>query len=152
MLKRLLLLLNALLLSSCASLMPTSDSLKVNLSSMQMLESTLMEQRYRIRIRVQNRSRSEMHVVGLSFDLELNGSEFASGVSSQAVTIEPLSEALLSVDLTSTLFGLVRQIRSMQQLQDKPLSYVFSGVFYTSEAAFGIAFKEQGEIDLRPPP
>ena len=92
-----------------------------------------------------------MHVEGLSFDLELNGREFASGVSSQAVTIEPLSEALLSVDLTSTLFGLVRQIRSMQQLQDKPFSYVLSGIFHTSEAAFGIAFREQGEIDLRPP-
>lgn len=92
-----------------------------------------------------------MHVEGLSFELELNGKEFASGVSSQPVTIGPLSEALLSVDLTSTLFNLVRQIRSMQQLQDVPFRYVFSGVFYTSEAAFGIAFKEQGEIDLRPP-
>lgn len=150
MLKPLLLLI-ALLLSACASMLPTSDSLKVNLSAMQMLESTLMEQRYRIRIRVQNRSRSALHVEGMIFDLELNGKEFASGVSSQAVTIEPLSEALLSVDLTSTLFGLVRQIRSMQQLQDKPFSYLFSGVVYTSEAAFGITFREQGEIDLRPP-
>ena len=150
MLKPLLLLI-ALLLSACASMLPTSDSLKVNLSAMQMLESTLMEQRYRIRIRVQNRSRSALHVEGMIFDLELNGKEFASGVSSQAVTIEPLSEALLSVDLTSTLFGLVRQIRSMQQLQDKPFSYLFSGVVYTREATFGTTFREQGEIDLRPP-
>ena len=93
-----------------------------------------------------------MHVEGLSFDLELNGKGFASGVSSQPETIEPLSEAVLSVDLSSTLFSLIRQIRSAQSLQDKPFRYAFSGVIYTSEAAFGIAFTEQGEIDLRPAP
>ena len=139
------------LLSACAGLAPNEDLLKVNLSNMQMLESTLMEQRFNVKIRVQNRSQSTINVEGMSFDLVLNDKDLASGVSNQNISIAPLSESILSVDLTSTLFSLIRQFQSMQELESKPFRYELSGTLYSNRYTFGIPFSETGEINLTAP-
>lgn len=151
MFRPLILLLSILVLSACAGLGPREDSIKVNLSNLRMLESTLLEQRFEVSIRVQNRSKSALDIEGLSFDLRLNGKDFASGVSNQNATIDPLSEGIVSVNLTSTLFSLVRQFQSMQTLHTEPFRYEISGTFYTSDIFFGIPFSEEGEIDLTVP-
>ena len=144
-----LVLVSALLLSSCAGLSTRSDSVKVNLSSLKMLESTLFEQRFEASVRIQNRSQSELYVNGLSYDLSLNDKAFASGVSNQQLKIDPLSEGVISINLTSTLFSLIRQVKSMQELQTKPFSYDFHGKVFTKNDLFGMTFSEKGEIDLR---
>jgi len=152
-LRRFLVVALLLGLSACASLGPGADTLRVNLSSLQMLQATLLEQRFRAGIRIQNRSRSALEVEGLTFDLALNGRDFASGVSDQHLTIGELSEAVVSVDLTSTLFGMQTQLRALQalSLEEKPFRYTFSGVLYTRDSPFGIAFSDEGAIDLSPP-
>lgn len=137
------------MLSACASMTPKEDALKVNLSSMKMLESSLLEQRFAVKIRVQNRSQAAMNIKGLSFDLALNGKDFASGVSNQNLLIEPLSEAVLSVDITSTLFGLIRQVQSLQKLETEPFRYELSGTLHLGNKMFGQRFSEKGEIDLK---
>lgn len=148
---RIILVAVLLTLSACAGLRHNSDSLKVNLSSLQVLEVRPLEQRFRADIRIQNRSRSPLQVEGLAFDLSLNGKQFASGVSNQHVTIEELSDAVVTVDLTSTLFGLIRQFQAFQSLENEPFRYAFNGVLYTGDSPFGIAFSDGGEIDLRKP-
>lgn len=147
----LLLLAVTLLLNACAGFRPKSESIRVNLSSLEMLESTVFEQRFKAAIRIQNRSQSVLAVNGLSYDLALNDKDFASGVSNQKLTIEPLSEGVITVNLTSTLFSLMRQIKSVQQLESKPFSYDLYGNIYTDNAFFGISFSENGEIDLTTP-
>jgi len=138
------------MLSACAGLMTDSDALRVNLSGLQVLEVRLLEQRFLADIRIQNRSRKPLDVEGFSFDLELNGKKFASGVSNQHATIEALSDAVLSVNLTGTLFGLIRQMQAFQNMDGKPFRYAFNGVLYTKNSPFGIAFSDKGEIDLEP--
>lgn len=146
-----LLLAMTLLLNACAGLRPSSESIRVNLSSLEMLDSTVFEQRFKAAIRIQNRSQSELIINGLSYDLALNDKDFASGVSNQKLTIEPLSEGVITVNLTSTLFSLIRQIKPMQQLETKPFSYDLYGSIYTDNDFFGISFSENGEIDLTTP-
>ena len=146
-----LLLILVMLLNGCASLSPREDSVRVNLSNLRMLESTLFEQRFEASIRVQNRSQSQLEVKGLSFDLSLNGKDFASGVSNSQITIAPLSEGVIAVNLTSTLFSLIRQVHSMQEIQNKPFSYDLYGKVFTDHDFFGVSFSEKGEIDLTTP-
>lgn len=140
------------LLPGCAGFVPQEDSLKVNLSSMKPLESTLMEQRFEVAIRVQNRSQATLDVEGLTFDLELNGKDFASGVGNQGVSIAPFSEAVMSINITSTLFGIIRQIQSLESLKTEPFRYELSGTLYTGGSFIGIPFSERGEIDFRTQP
>lgn len=135
-------------LSGCSSLAPNPDQFKVNISSLKMLESTLMEQRYEVKLRIMNRSREVVNIDGMSFDIELNGKDFASGVSNDHVTIKPFSEAIVSVSVTSTIFGILRQINTLQHNKSKAFKYDISGYVYSGSSLLGIPFKEKGEIDL----
>ena len=137
-----------LVLSGCASIAPQPDQFKVNISSMRMLESTLMEQRFQVSLRVMNRGREAVSIDGMSFDIELNGKDFASGVSNEKVTIPAFSEGIVSVNVTSTIFGIIRQLHGMQQNKPKTFHYQISGSIYPSNSLLSIPFKEEGEIDL----
>ena len=146
-----LLLIVAFLLNACAGLHPKEYLIRVNLSNLKLLESTLFEQRFEATIRIQNRSQSELHIKGLSYDLSLNDKDFASGVSDKKSIIAPLSEGVISINLTSTLFGLIRQVNSIQEIQNKPFKYDLYGSVYTDNDLFGVSFSESGEIDLSLP-
>ena len=146
-----ILLMLSMLLTACAGLRPAADSIRVNLSNLKMLESSVFEQRFEADIRIQNRSQSELNIKGLSFDLALNDKDFASGVSNQQSTIPPLSEGVITINLTSSLFSLIRQFKSMQELQSKPFSYELHGSIFTDHDLFGVPFSERGEIDLMTP-
>lgn len=139
-------------LSACATLGDHEDRVKVTLTGMTPLESTLMEQRYLIKLRIQNRSQQPLTIDGVSFDMSLNGKAFASGVSNQNVTAQAYGEALLEVKVSSTIFGVIRQIQSIQELEGKPFRYEISGNLSTPDTFFRVPFKESGEIDLNPSP
>ncbi|MCW8929961.1 MAG: LEA type 2 family protein [Gammaproteobacteria bacterium] len=138
------------LLSGCAGLETKPAQFKVNISTMKMLESSLMEQRYQVSLRIMNRSKETLNVDGISFDIELNDKDFASGVSNGKFKLEPLSETVVDVTVTSTIFGLIRQVHSFKELESKPLKYELSGSVYTSNSMFGIPFTEQGDINFTP--
>ena len=140
-----------LLLNGCASMMPRDDRVKVTIVDIHPLESTLMEQRFLVKLRLQNRGSEPLSIAGMSFDLELNGKDFASGVSNQAVTAEGFGEALLEVKVSSTLFGVIRQIQTLQNREPQPFQYRISGSLSSPDSLFGLGFSEQGEIDLRVP-
>ncbi|MCP3849626.1 MAG: LEA type 2 family protein [Gammaproteobacteria bacterium] len=136
-------------LTACAGLETKPAQFKINISSMQVLESTLMEQRYQISLRIMNRSNEALDVNGMSFDVELNDRDFASGVSNASFTLAPLSEKVVDVTVTSTIFGLIRQVNAMKELKSKPFNYELSGHIYSSNNLFGIPFEEKGEVNLK---
>jgi LEA14-like dessication related protein len=145
-----LLLLCLIGLTACATLGEREQRLKVTMSSIIPLESTLMEQRYLIKLRIQNRSNKPLTIDGVSFDLELNGKAFASGVSNQQANAAAYGEALLEVKVSSTIFGVIRQIQSIQELGGKPFEYQISGNLSTPDSFFNLPFRESGEIDIGP--
>lgn len=147
-LQMLMLLLFLSGLSACATLGQHEQRVKVTVTSMMPLESTLMEQRYLIKLRIQNRSQKPLSIDGVSFDLELNGKDFASGVSNQQITATAYGEALLEVKVSSTIFGVIRQIQSLQELEGKPFQYQISGNLSTPGSFINLPFRESGEIDL----
>ncbi len=149
--QRVLLLVLLIGLSGCAGLGYREGDVKVTIASLQPLASTLMEQRYLVKLRLQNRSANVLSVQGMSFDVELNGKEFASGVSNQAVSVGAFDEAVIEAKLTSTIFGFLRQIQSLEGLKSKPFQYQISGRLHLQGAIFSVPFNESGEIDLRAP-
>jgi LEA14-like dessication related protein len=142
------LLLLMLLLSACASLAPKQERVRVTIVDIRPLESTLMEQRFLVKLRLQNRSKTPLAIDGMSFDLELNDRDFASGVSNQAVTTPGFGEALIEVKVSSTLFGMIRQLQTLQNREPRPFHYRISGNLSSPGSLFGLTFSESGEIDL----
>ena len=138
-------------LAACATLGNYEERVRVTITDMMPLESTLMEQRYLIKLRIQNRSNQPLVINGVSFEMSLNGKAFASGVGNQNVTAPAYGEAMIEVKASSTIFGLIRQIRSIPELETKPFQYEISGNLSTTDDFFRIPYNESGEIDLRPP-
>ena len=137
----------ALTLSACSTLRLSSDTLKVTVSNIEVVEATLLEQLYRVTLRIQNRSDQPVSLAGGSFDLELNGRDFGSGVTNEQVTVAPFSDAQVEVRMVSTVFGLVRLVQGLQSREREPLTYRISGRFST-DGLISLPFSESGEIDL----
>jgi LEA14-like dessication related protein len=138
-------------LTGCAGMGYREAEVKVNIASLQLLESTLMEQRYLVKLRLQNRSPRTLRIEGMSFDVELNSKDFASGVSNQSLAVPAYDEALVEVKVSSTLFGIIRQLQSMQQPGRDSFDYRISGRVNTVGGYFSLPFEESGVIDLHLP-
>ncbi|MCU7937105.1 MAG: hypothetical protein KZQ99_19915 [Candidatus Thiodiazotropha sp. (ex Dulcina madagascariensis)] len=59
--------------------------------------------------------------------------------------------ALLEIKVSGSLFGVIRQVQSLQKLEDKPFQYRISGSLSRPNSLFNLPFNESGEIDLRLP-
>jgi LEA14-like dessication related protein len=137
-----------LLLSACAGLGGYRDAVRVTVSDIQVLESTLLEQLYQVKLRIQNRSEQPLEIRGGSFDLALNGQAFGSGVTDQSLVIPAYADATLDVRMVSTVFGMLRLIQSLQAEGGPTLDYEISGRFSVADSFGGVRFDESGEIAL----
>lgn len=138
------------ILHGCAALQTQEDRIRVTIADLKPLESTLMEQRYLVKIRLQNRSKEALKINGMSFDLDLNGKRFASGVSNQETTVPGFSESMLEVTLSSTVFGLIKQFGALQDRQSGTFDYQISGSLSSPDSMLALPFSEKGEISLLP--
>jgi LEA14-like dessication related protein len=147
---RLLLLLGILLLGACAGLSRYPEQPRVSLVSIQPLGMTLLEQRYGLQLRILNPNDSAIPVEGLKYSLEINGREFAYGVSRQAVSIPPYGEALLDVDVVSNLLNVLRQMQELGEESQDTLSYRLSGKLSLSNTLVKLPFDYHGELKYAP--
>ncbi len=136
------------MVAGCASLSRSHDAVRVTVSDIRVLESTLLEQLYEVTLRIQNRQDQEITIRGGSFDLEINGKDFGSGVTDNQVTVAAYSDAKIDVRMVSTLFGMLRLISSLQDRDGEALEYEISGRFSVEGRFGGIGFHEDGEVEL----
>lgn len=141
-----LLMLALLLLSACAGLGQRYESVRVSLVGLEVTEVQLFEQRYGLTLRVQNPNSAALSIDGLSFEVKLNGKPFAHGVSNQAVEIPAYGEEVLKMNIVSSLFRVVDQLRALEQQNGKPVSYRISGHVGLAGGLGRIPFDQQGEF------
>ncbi len=137
-----------LLLVACAGMEPKRDPVRVTVSGIEVLESTLLEQLYLVTLRIQNHEPEMITINGGSFDLEINGRDFGSGVTDQTVTVPGYSDAKIEVRMVSTVFGVVRLIQGIRERTDQTLEWEISGRLSLEGALAGLSFSEAGEISL----
>ncbi len=136
-------------LSGCASLSSDREPVRVTVSDLRMIEATMLEQLYGLTLRIQNPNDTPIQFQGMSFELEINGREFGSGVSDSQVTVPAFGDAKVEVRMVSTLFRLFRQLQSLQNESNGPLGYEISGRIALADSLGWLWFEEQGELDLR---
>ena len=141
------LLLGISLLAACSTLRLPADAVKVTVSNIEVIEATLLEQVYRVTLRVQNRSERPLTLAGGSFDLEINDRDFGSGLISDRVEIAPFSDVQVTARMVSTLFGYVRLVEGLQAREGEALAYSIAGRLSTDDF-IGLSFSESGEIGL----
>ena len=133
-------------LAGCAALPGNMEPLNVTLADVKPGQFGLLEQEYAMKIRVQNPNSREIPLQGLSFAVELNGKDFAKGVSSQNLTIPAFGEVLLDVNAVSTLGSLLSQIAAMRE-EPEQVTYRLQGRLSSSSGS-SLPFDSSGSLDL----
>jgi len=138
------------LLSGCAYLPSGTEPPRVHLVGLQLTQVDVFEQRYRLRLRIQNPNDFALNIRGLDFRVEVNGEQFAEGVSSKAVEVPGFGEAVTEVEVSSSLWSLARQFRDRTAAPES-IAYRLHGRVALEGVALPVGFESTGEFGFAEP-
>jgi LEA14-like dessication related protein len=133
-------------LTGCSMLFQSLEPPRINIANVAPKEIKLFEQVFDLELRIQNLNDAPLPIHGLTFELEIDGKPFATGVSNQQVTVDRLSSAVLHVETITALWGMLRQIADFQKTQTPLVTYRIKGVIYTGEPSVRLRFDDRGEF------
>lgn len=133
---------------ACAGLGgPPSEPPRVSLADVGIEEFGLLEQKLRLVLRVQNPNDVAIGIVGLSYELEVNGSRLAQGVSDQTLRVPRFGEATLTVGAVTGLAGLLRQLDDLRRGGRPAIAYRIHGRL-SLDGGGSVPFDHHGEVVL----
>jgi hypothetical protein len=138
----------ALLLTQvgCASL-GGKDPLNVTLAGLEPLPGQGLELRMAVKLRVQNPNDAAINFDGVAVNLDLRGSEIATGVSDAKGSVPRFGETVITVPVTVSSIGMLKQIYSVAKGERGPLDFVARGKL--AGTGFGTTrFESKGSFDL----
>ena len=139
----------ALGLAACSGLSIGLEAPKVTLADIRLAGGGLIEQHFRLTLRVHNPNDRDIPLDGLSFVLELNDMEFAQGASNRPVTLQRLGDTLVDVEGVSNLAAVMQQLQELKSGPDarEGVTYRIRGKL-ASGMMGSIPFDRHGEISL----
>lgn len=141
-------LVSGLLASACVPAPVSMQPPQVTLAGISLVSIDLLEQRYEIRLRVQNPNRFDFVIEGMQYQVEINDKIFARGLSNRTLSIPRNGMRTLSVEAISTLADVLRQLQATEQTGPEVLRYRVSGTLTLRHQASDVAFDHRGEISL----
>ena len=124
-------LLILLIVPGCASWMVKGEPPEVLVTNVTPLEASAFEQRLQVDLRIRNPNDFDLAVTGIDFRLDLNGNRLARGLGNKALVVPRLSDAVTSVETSTSTLQVVRQLLSFSG--DQSLTYHLTGVVHTKE-------------------
>ena len=115
----------------CASWLMKGEPPEVLVTDVTPLEGTAFEQRLQVDLRIRNPNDFDLFVTGIDFTLNRNGKRLARGLGNTTITVPRLSDAVVSVQTSTSTFDVVRQLLSFSQAQD--LSYNIMGLLHLKD-------------------
>ena len=114
-----------LLMPGCAGMNRQIEAPKVHFSGIQLQDISGFESTFRVDLRVINGNPVPLAIEGISCDLTVNDKRFASGVSGKHWKIPAYGTGVVSIDLYSSMFTVLRGILTMEQKDT--VDYVMAG-------------------------
>ena len=142
-----LVILSIALLSACAGLGGLSQKPEVSVAGLKLVQVGVFEQRFALKLRVQNPNDVELRINGLSVEVELNGQPFITGLSDKGVTVPRFGEAVLEVMATSTLGSALKQLRELQKGGRERIDYRIVGRLNLSGIGT-VPFERRGDLQI----
>lgn len=135
-------LLALLILPGCASWMMKGEPPEVLVTNVTPLEASAFEQRHQVDLRIRNPNDFDLAVTGIDFRLDLNGNRLARGLGNKELVVPRLSDAVTSVETSTSTLQVVRQFLSFSGNQS--LTYQLTGVVHTKEGR--LPFENSGVL------
>lgn len=117
------------LLSGCATWLMKGEAPEVLVTNVTPLEASPFEQRLQVDLRIRNPNDFELAVTGIDFRLDLNGNRLVRGLGNKELVVPRLSDAVTSVETSTSTLQVVRQLLSFSG--DQSLTYHVTGVLHT---------------------
>jgi len=139
----------ALYLFGCAGLGKRLEPPRISLANIQPQEMAGLEAVFQLQIRVFNTNEVALEVKGIECDLDLNGQNFATGVSNTAVKIPAYGTEIVAVVIYSSVINMFKGIYGLQKAED--LSYRLKGKLRLAGGGPGLSvlpFQSEGKVSL----
>ena len=138
-----------LLMAACSSMPKDFEAPRVHITDMTAKDVAIFEQRFDMKIRIQNPNNTDLSINGLKFDIDLNEREFANGMSGENVTIPRFSSQVLNVEVITGISSFLRQFQEFNKTGSSKLRYRIKGTaFVEAPRTFKLPFDEKGEVDF----
>ncbi|MCB1889302.1 MAG: LEA type 2 family protein [Rhodocyclaceae bacterium] len=133
----------------CTSLPVDLRAPEVGLADVRYLGGTVFEHRFEFELRMVNPNGQALEVEGSRFTIDLNGKQFARGISDRPFTIPAHAERLVRLPAVATLNRLIGQIANPGAAQG--LSYAVEG--HLEVGGYGtLPFAGAGRVGAPPAP
>jgi len=137
------------LMAACSTMPKDFEAPRVNIADLTPKEMAIFEQRFDVKLRIQNPNDMDLSINGLRFDIELNEREFANGMSGERVTVPRFGSQAVDVEVFTTLASFLRQVQDLNTGTGQKVRYRLKGTaFVDSPGTFKAPFDEKGEIEL----
>jgi len=134
------------MLGGCA-LLARPEPVQVNVVGLETLPAESMELRMAVKLRVQNPNDVALDYDGVSIELDVRGTSFATGVSGERGSVPRFGETVITVPVSVSALSAVRQAIGLATSERPAVDYALRGRL--SGAGFGdLRFESKGEIDL----
>ena len=143
-------LAGAALLGACGLGGPRLERPQLSLVGVELKDAQLMEQRFVVRLRVQNPNGRALPIRGIDCTMELAGERFGQGTSAAAFTVPGHGEAVFDLLVTTNLAASLPRL--LPRLKDgrEPLDYRLAGTVSTDFALLrSMPFDQRGQLRLR---
>lgn len=142
-------LASVVVVAGCALLREALELPTVALDSLQITQASLQEQRYLVRLRVNNPNPVALPVNSLTYALQLQGETFAEGQSRQAFTVPAGGEAFVELMVSTNLLHTLQQLGNWLQQGPQAMHYGLHGELQLDNVLLPtVPFEKQGEIQL----
>jgi LEA14-like dessication related protein len=138
----------AALASAACVFAPKVATPRLSIVGVQLLSSDLLEQHLRVRMRVENPNDRALPVAEISYTLEIEGEQLASGESAASFVVPALGETQFDMNVTTNAAGaLMRLLARGPDAIGQSVPYRLSGRISLSQGWLrSIPFEERGSF------
>ncbi len=137
----------ALVIAGCS--LAHFESPRLSVVKIDLLDSDILSQHFKLRLRVQNPNDRELPVRGITLKLELAGEPFGDGVSGENFVVPAHGEAEFDLQLTTNLAGALMHYIGKKDKGADSIEYRLSGkVDLASGFVRSIPFNDTGKLPM----
>src|ERR1700749_504726 len=96
----------ALALGGCSLFVPKLETPQLSIVDVQLLKGDLWHQELKVRMRVQNPNDRTLPVQGLSYELEVDGQDFAHGMAGDSFVVPAHGDAEFDMSVSANMASL----------------------------------------------
>lgn len=119
-------LLSVFLLTACASMPSDFQQPAFSIMNIELRNSSGLSPEFEVTLRITNPNRVSLDIVGMSYDIFLEGNKVISGVSNDFPKIEPYGEDTVSVKSQISLVGSINLLRDLARRNNDLIRYEFN--------------------------